>query len=190
MAGEYRNPRVHVCILERPEGEENNSSPEHVYQQLNGHKKHFSLEEDDELWLVIDKDCWTESMLSEVSAKCVQDGMLHMALSNPCFELWLLLHLVDIHSLSNKEKEEWAANRKTSKRTDPLLKKRLRKELGSYSESKYDTSLFLANVTKAIEQAKSLDTNPSDRWPQTLGTRVYLLAESIMNLNGNKSTEG
>lgn len=24
-------------------------------------------------------------------------------------------------------------------------------------------------------------TNPTDRWPQTLGTRVYLLAESVMN---------
>ena len=37
------------------------------------------------------------------------------------------------------------------------------------------------HVEEAIERAKALDKNPADRWPQTLGTRVYLLAESVMN---------
>ncbi|MBQ3772166.1 MAG: hypothetical protein II834_09580 [Bacteroidaceae bacterium] len=37
------------------------------------------------------------------------------------------------------------------------------------------------HVEKAIARAKVLDKNPSDRWPQSLGTRVYLLAESVMN---------
>ena len=37
------------------------------------------------------------------------------------------------------------------------------------------------HVEKAIARAKVLDKNPSDHWPQSLGTRVYLLAESVMN---------
>ena len=36
-------------------------------------------------------------------------------------------------------------------------------------------------TSEGIERARALDKNPADRWPQTLGTRVYLLAESVMN---------
>ncbi len=85
LANEFSNPRVHVHILERSEEEQNNSSPEHVLKQLNDYKGQYALEADDELWLVIDKDRWTEAMLSRVAAVCVQDNFMHMALSNPCF---------------------------------------------------------------------------------------------------------
>ena len=90
LAKEYTNPRVHVHILERSEAEQNNSSPEHVLKQLNDYKEQYALEADDELWLVIDKDRWTEAMLSRVATECAQDEYMHMALSNPCIELWLL----------------------------------------------------------------------------------------------------
>ena len=183
LAEEYTNPRVHAHILERSEAEQNNSSPEHVLKQLNDYKEQYALEADDELWLVIDKDRWTEAMLSRVATECTQDEYMHMALSNPCIELWLLLHLVDVASLSPEEQQQWLENRRNSKRSDPYLKMRLRQEMGSYHEAAYDAQMLIAHVEKAIERAKVLDKNPADRWPQTLGTRVYLLAESVMNRN-------
>ena len=181
LAKEYTNPRVHVHILERSVDEQNNSSPEHVLKQLNDYKEQYALEADDELWLVVDKDRWTEAMLSHVATECAQDNYMHMALSNPCIELWLLLHLVDVSLLTPEEQLQWLENRRKSKNTDPYLKVRLRQELGSYHESAYDAQMLIANVETAIEQAKTLDKNLADRWPQTLGTRVYLLAESVMN---------
>lgn len=181
LAKEYTNPRVHVHILERSEAEQNNSSPEHVLKQLNDYKDQYALEADDELWLVIDKDRWKEAMLSRVATECAQDEYMHMALSNPCIELWLLLHLIDATSLSSEEQQQWLENRRTSRRTDPYLKMRLRLEMGSYHEAAYDAQMLITHVEEAIEQAKALDKNPTDRWPQTLGTRVYLLAESVMN---------
>ena len=181
LAKEYTNPRVHVHILERSETEQNNSSPEHVLKQLNDYKEQYALEADDELWLVIDKDRWTEAMLSRVATECTQDDYMHMALSNPCIELWLLLHLVDAASLSPAEQQQWLENRRKSKSADPYLKMRLRQEMGSYHEAAYDAQMLIAHVEKAIKRAKALDKNPSDRWPQSLGTRVYLLAESVMN---------
>ena len=183
LAKEYTNPRVHVHILERSEAEQNNSSPEHVLKQLNDYKEQYALEADDELWLVVDKDRWTEAMLSRVATECAQDDYMHMALSNPCIELWLLLHLVDVTSLTSEEQQQWLENRRKSKSADPYLKVRLRQEMGSYHEAAYDAQMLIAHVEKAIERAKTLDKNPSDRWPQTLGTRVYLLAESVMNRN-------
>ena len=181
LAKEYTNPRVHVHILERSEAEQNNSSPEHVLKQLNDYKEQYALEADDDLWLVIDKDRWTEAMLSRVATECTQDEYMHMALSNPCIELWLLLHLVDATSLSPEEQQQWSENRRESRRSDPCLKIRLRQEMGSYHESAYDAQMLITHVEDAIERARALDKNPADRWPQTLGTRVYLLAESVMN---------
>ena len=181
LAKEYTNPRVHVHILERSVDEQNNSSPEHVLKQLNDYKSQYALEADDELWLVIDKDRWTEAMLSRVATDCSQEVAMHMALSNPCFELWLLLHLEDAASLTPEEQMLWMENRRKSKNAAPYLKVRLRQEMGSYHESSYDAPSLIAHVEDAIERARALDKNPNDRWPQTLGTRVYLLAESVMN---------
>lgn len=181
LAKEYTNPRVHVHILERSEDEQNNSSPEHVLKQLNDYKGHYELESDDELWLVVDRDRWTEAMLSRVATECAQDNFMHVALSNPCIELWLLLHLVDATLLTSEEEQLWMENRRKSKNADPYLKVRLRQEMGSYHESSYDAKVLIEHVDVAIARAEALDKNPADRWPQTLGTRVYLLAESVMN---------
>ena len=181
LAKEYTNPRVHVHILERSEDEQNSSSPEHVLKQLNDYKGHYELESDDELWLVVDRDRWTEAMLSRVATECAQNNFMHVALSNPCIELWLLLHLVDATLLTSEEKLLWMDNRRKSKNADPYLKVRLRQEMGSYHESSYDAKMLIEHVDVAIARAEALDKNPADRWPQTLGTRVYLLAESVMN---------
>lgn len=181
LAKEYTNPRVHVHILERSEAEQNNSSPEYVLKQLNDYKGHYELESDDELWLVVDRDRWTEAMLSRVATECAQNNFMHVALSNPCIELWLLLHLVDATLLTSEEEQLWMDNRRKSKNADPYLKVRLRQEMGSYHESSYDAKMLIEHVDVAIARAEALDKNPADRWPQTLGTRVYLLAESVMN---------
>lgn len=181
LAKEYTNPRVHVHILERSEDEQNSSSPEHVLKQLNDYKGHYELESDDELWLVVDRDRWTEAMLSRVATECAQNNFMHVALSNPCTELWLLLHLVDATLLTSEEEQLWMDNRRKSKNADPYLKVRLRQEMGSYHESSYDAKMLIEHVDVAIARAEALDKNPADRWPQTLGTRVYLLAESVMN---------
>lgn len=183
LAKEYTNPRVHVHILERGVDERNNSSPEHVLKQLNDYKSQYELEADDELWLVVDKDRWTEAMLSRVATECSQEVAMHMALSNPCFELWLLLHLEDAASLTPEEYVRWMENRRRSRNSDPYLKTRLRQIIGSYHESSYDALTLISHVEEAIDRARALDNNPNDRWPQTLGTRVYLLAESVMNRN-------
>ena len=160
---------------------QNNSSPEHVLKQLSDYKSQYELEADDELWLVVDKDRWTEAMLSRVATECSQEVAMHMALSNPCFELWLLLHMEDAASLTTEEKKQWMENRRKSKNADPYLKVRLRQKMGSYHESDYDAPALIVHVEEAIARAKDLDNNLTDRWPQTLGTRVYLLAESVMN---------
>ena len=176
-----RYSRVHIKILERDEENRHNSSPEYVLGQLTQYKLENPIEQDDELWLVIDKDKWTAKSIRAVAQRCAQDSSYHLALSNPCFELWLILHIIDASLESDEEKVKMLKNRKEKKNADPYLKRKLRALLGSYSESNYDADQLVVQIAEAITRAETLDKNKKARWPQGLGTHVYKLAKSITN---------
>ncbi len=172
-----RAPNVHVEILNR---NSNDSSPENVHAQIVEFMQEYNIEDDDELWLVIDRDRWHDKMLSQVAQLCSQNPHLNFCMSNPCFELWLLLHLEDIRLYDEETTSQLKSNHK-GKSGLTWLKKRMRYLMGSYSESNYDALKLLPNFRKAMDIAVELDVNPSDRWPQTVGTRVYKLMKSIIS---------
>ena len=176
---------VHMEVLKRTDG---NSSPENVYRQLQSFKREYNIADDDELWVVVDRDkqTWKEKMLSEIALYCHQDNNLRFCVSNPCFELWLLLHLEDITLYSPDEQQQLRENRKITRTGQTWLKHKMRRLLGSYSESNYDVYRLLPNINVAIARALKLDVNPTDRWPQDIGTRVYLLVQSIMGKDVNQ----
>lgn len=178
LRDKLRAANVHVEILQR---DDNNSSPESVLSQLQEFKQEYTIEDDDQLWVVVDRDKWTIRMISEVARYCHQDNNMNFCLSNPCFELWLLLHIEDVCGYSNAQMEQLQANRKSSQKGNTWLKQRMRDLMGSYQESNYDAESLLEHVEDAIERAIKLDKNPEDRWPQQVGTRVYKLAKSIMD---------
>lgn len=177
VKNELSAPNVHVEVLDRNSDE---SSPENVHRQIVEFMNQYNVEDDDELWLVIDRDRWHERMLSQVAKLCAQNSHLHFCMSNPCFELWLLLHLEDVDEYDDSAKNDLLLNKK-NKSGITWLKKRMKDLLGSYAESSYDTSGLIPYAPVAIERARKLDVNPQDRWPQSIGSRVYLLMESIID---------
>lgn len=54
-------------------------------------KKRDSYEVNDQIWVVFDRDNWTEVEFAAAKAECKKRGIKY-AYSNPCFELWLILH--------------------------------------------------------------------------------------------------
>lgn len=164
----YRNPRVHVEILDRLNS--NNSAPNHVLMQLDKFKKEYHLKKDDELWMVIDLDRWHNSLLSDISKQCIQKKY-NLAVSNPCFEIWLILHVSDFNDCFASNFEELKSND---------FEKELRRLLGSYNKAKPDFSEILPNIEVAINRAKALDIDPDCRLPKTFGSRVYKLVEKII----------
>jgi hypothetical protein len=170
----YLNPRIHLEILERLSSA---SDPARVIRLLDSFRKKYKVQPGyDQLWLVIDVDRWGEGKLAEIARLCQQKDY-DLAVSNPCFEVWLLLHLKAPQEYSPAALAELYENRKTGNRT--RLDAELLSLLGTYNKSNLNTAPFLPNVAFAIARAKSLDTHPEYRWPITLGTRVYLLAEAI-----------
>ena len=167
---------VHVEVLHRDTDE---SSPEHVFTQIRDFMAEYNIEDDDQLWIVVDKDRWTAKMLASVARHCQQNKNLYFCVSNPCFELWLLLHLEDIALYSDEDRDALAANRKNSRHGKTWLKRRLAQILGGYDEADYNAEALLPEIQLAIDRSIILDVKATDRWPQTTGTRVYQLAKSI-----------
>jgi hypothetical protein len=155
--------------------------PDAVLEELNKFKQKYKLNSTDELWLVIDFDRWGDQKISRIARLCSQKGY-YFAVSRPCFEFWLLLHVKSITDYQPRELIELEKNQKypqaKSKRT--RVDYELLQMLGKYNKSNIDIDAFLPYVKFAITQAQNLNSSSQDRWPQTLGSDVYRLAQSIL----------
>lgn len=172
----YQSSKVQVKVLTRID---NASAPERILAQLCQWRDTYQIAENDELWLVIDVDRWGDKKLSRIAQECVQKGF-YLAISNPAIELWFLLHLDDVHEYDPVKKGLLLKNaRINANRT--YLEQAILKQIERYNKSRLNTNDFIPHVQKAIARAKYLDIRTEDRWPQQLGTRVYLLAQSIID---------
>lgn len=161
------NPRIRIEIVEREKNSKSKSAPEYVIQTLDKRKKSITLQKTKvEFWAIIDFDSWGVEKLAQIATLSKQKNY-NLAVSNPCFEIWILFHYTDLSGIGNK------LNKK-------VLKTEIRKYNNTYNPTLLKNSEFFPLFETAIENAKALDTNPSDRWPHNYGSDVYKLAECIL----------
>ncbi len=165
--GMFKSTRIKVEILATTE--DGKSSREYVLERLDKFKERYDINEDDMLWLVSDVDRWGDKKLSDVCSQARQRGY-YLAISNPCFEVWLTLHFEDIN---------------TEDRTCDNFKARLRTILGSYNGSNLNISAYKPNTKDAVNRAKNLHPSSQQDWPPTLGTHVYRLVEILQKSLGS-----
>jgi hypothetical protein len=65
------------------------SSPIYILNAIKNKKTEF--EKKDSVYVVVDKDSWTNNQLEELKNYCINNDY-YFCMSNPCFEYWLLLH--------------------------------------------------------------------------------------------------
>lgn len=172
----YSNPRVHIQLLNRLSSA---SDPERILKNLDQFYSTYNLRKNyDQLWLVIDVDHWGNSKLACVSKLCFQKSYC-LAISNPAFEIWLLMHIHPLDTYSPDVLLEFLNNRKTGRRS--RLEIELINLLGSYNKSNPNMKYFSPRAKLAINNARIADDHPEDRWPNGVGTRVYLLVEQIIS---------
>jgi RloB-like protein len=170
----WHNPRVHIEVVKRDDASA--SSPRSVLGTLDSFAGQYMLRDGDQLWLVIDRDSqtWKPSVLAQVSRACQQKNYF-LAVSNPCFELWLLLHFEDLPVQGKQRQDQVLGNKRES----------LKREITQHCSSKIAyIDNFLPHTDRAIARAKALDSKPVDRWPSGLGTRVYRLVEQLQPKTG------
>jgi hypothetical protein len=162
----FRSTRIQFKVLETDDGK---SAPEHVLGRIDEYMKEYEIGKGDEFWLVLDCDHWVNKghikNLIQVIQECRQKGIL-IALSNPCFELWLLLHFAEFPT--------------ENKLTRAQIEKRIRGTVGSYDKTKvYNLPVDNNRVKAAIERSKA-NQPASSEIPDRPQTGVHCIVEDLL----------
>lgn len=160
----FRTPREKTVQYKPVSNPNHKSKPKEVLQRLERSFRDYKRGRD-EGWLVIDRDDNSEAELNSICREAREQGF-HVALSNPCFELWLYLHLRDNTAFADRHD----------------CQRRLSTVLAKYSpDSKgdYDAEPLKEHIARAIARAAVLDIHPHTPWPTNQCTRVYKLVQSL-----------
>jgi len=87
-----------------------------------------------------------------------------LAISNPCFETWLLCHYI-LPTITTSS---------CQKITEQLGDELKNVHNSAYNKAKLNTDHFKDYVEQAMQNAKQLDKNPNARWPNIVGTDVVV----------------
>jgi hypothetical protein len=169
----FRMPRIQVKVVETPK-EETTSHAIYVLSRLLEYKEKHEVDEDDELWMLLDTDHCIKKGHKRKFIRAIKDAKeqgIKVALSRPCFEVWLLLHHVDesiVTSLQNAAKTEIALNNALN---------------GEYDKTNLKAGHYpLSDVRDACMRAERLDKTVESRdIPNANTSRVYLLWKAILS---------
>ena len=159
------NSRVKLLVIPSESGK---SAPKHILDNLKACATDLDLKQEDQLWLVADVDRWPyETQLKAIMNKKIGKLPVNIALSNPCFELFLYLHFSEMPANEIKDPETMEAM--------------LRKILGEYSKNNLEESTYSPYVTKAIEESEKT-TYGTNLLPVNPGTDVGKLIKAILDM--------
>ena len=169
---------IKVERLEKKDRTDTKSHPNHVIELLDERKEYWQEHgiEANELWMVVDRDKQnvSEEQLNAIIDKCKKEGY-NLALSNPAFELWLLMHISDLKEYS---KEDLLNNEKVNN-TRRFIDKELSTILGGYNKKNLKFENFEAKIKDAILNAKGFPTDNNSLLKE-LGTSVCILVDKLI----------
>ena len=151
---------IHVtCVKSK-----HHSSPLQVLKSIKDYLKQESLRASDEAWLVVDKDHWNDEQLTLLHRWSESSERYGLAVSNPKFEYWLLLHFEDGKGI----------------RSSSACSERLKRYLPNYAKGIDPHKFGHARVRNAVRRAAARDNPPCRDWPRSTGTTVYRLVEKLL----------
>lgn len=164
---DFLGARLQIQVIRTEDG---TSAAEHVLNRL----LEFEADEQDQRWLLLDTDHYIKGnhrrSFLQALARARQEGV-HVAINKPCFEFWLLLHLLEqddvrLASITNADS---AAD---------LLKTLL----GVYNKRRVDMAHFpLSTLPQAVLTAREIDGDMAGGdIPDSNTARTYLLWEEVI----------
>ncbi len=164
-----KNLRISVEVVNR---EKDKSAPSHFLERLRKHIQETGWREKDGdlVWFVLDVDRWKQKEIEDLIIHCQQETNWNIAISNPCFEVWILYHiLTDIEDNGEKPK---------------ALKSMVHIESCKVFNHGYDINVFCSMIETAAKNAQNTDEKPQQDFPDRMKTKVYQLAEQMLELLG------
>ena len=142
------------------------SAPKYSLSRAVKYEEDYGLTDRDQLWFVLDVDRWGEA-LREMNKECSEHKNWNLAISSLCFEVWLLMHVIDV----------------TKDHASGGACKPFKKLLKSYD---YQVAIFAPQIEEAVQRAKANDTDPNHFMPDLPGTKLYQLAEQMLEYMGQE----
>ena len=135
--------------------------------------KDMDLQPDDQLWLVLDTDHMTQGTHLRAFTSALRRARasgVKVALSHPCFDLWLLLHQIEETELPSINDCADVASL-------------IRAKVGEFNKTKLKAEHYSpGSATLAAVRAKRLDASVGGgEIPISTTTRVYKLFEAILS---------
>jgi hypothetical protein len=140
------------------------SSPKWVLERAIKYIDKVGLIDEDDLWIVIDRDKWKEDQIRELASYCDENKNWHLVVSNPCFEVWLYFHMKSDITLS-----------------EAISCHEFKAEIGRFDRGGYNPLIFIQRFQEAILNAKATDSDPDHFLPKHKETKVYQLGEAIVS---------
>ncbi len=166
----FQIPRVRIIVDATLDTK---SAPQHVLQRLMERRNEEALEDDDECWMVLDTDHNAQPNHIRGFTDTIKEARsrgIRVALSYPCFEIWLLLH----HAT-----EDEASGLSSCGDIQGLI----RSKVGSYNKTRLDRKHYEGGpASDAIVRAERLDLSVAGgEIPLSPTTRVYKLMRAILS---------
>jgi hypothetical protein len=155
----HRKQKVKIKVLAPEKEDAGHSAPNWILDRAITFTQEIGANQFDSLWFVLDTDNWKREILEEIKDECKENWFI--ALSNPCFEAWLIMHYLNPNEIES------------------TTCKGLKRELNSKVLGGYKVEVALRNVSQAIDRAKSVDkTTHFIPLPKT--TKVYSVVDQII----------
>lgn len=160
-----QNQRIKIKVVPREAGK---SAPKYFLDRVDSFREteEWVPAANDQLWFVLDVDRWERKDIDELYAHCSKESNWDLAISNPCFEVWLLFHRLT--KIAESETHCGA----------------LKKRLGQLTPGGYTLEDDARLIATATENAQNADTHPDHYFPEQHETKVYRLARELLTLLG------
>src|SRR6185312_3580398 len=162
-----RTSRVQFVVLETQDGK---SSPKHLLERIDSYMREYEIGPGDQFWLMSDCDHWIEPdhirNLNIVLTEC-RNKRINVALSHPCFEIWLLLHFKDHPSRPNLKCPDICKGL-----VDPPLKYR--------KDAIYKLPITHEGLHRAVQRASSRPVRHTTI-PNEYQTSVYHIVKDLID---------
>ena len=197
---DFRLSNIHVEFIDREKEKAGNSSPNSVHETLlefyEELEKQYGLQEYDELWMIIDTDDYNNRKIAilKILEKCNENPIYKLCISNPCFEIWLILHFFD---LETSLQDCIPGNPEVSSLKDYIKNQYIKKRPGickklwnmiHQSLNQPSNAKIIEYIPQAISRAKIIgECHPNDPgYPENkIGTEVYKLLEKLTQMSMN-----
>jgi hypothetical protein len=155
--------KVAACI-------QGHSSPLAILESARALRSDKDFQTFDEFWLLLDTDHWTQASHVSNYMTAIQEARdegFFVAVSNPCFDLWLLLHHESISAAPFATCGEVGA--------------RIRARLGAFNKTRLSPDHYtIEKAIEAIGRAKQLTPDVSSYRPTNPGCQVWALVEKVL----------